>query len=60
MLKNKVHGQVGELNTSTLGVGHHIADHEQKSEIFQAQYPKRYRGKASTEVNPMIAGMMQN
>ena len=37
-----------------------MADHEQKVEIFWAQYPERYAGEENTEVHPTIAGMMQN
>ena len=44
MPKNEIHGQVGHLQPGTTGVGKHMAEHEQKAEIFQAQYLERYTG----------------
>ena len=44
MPKNEVHGQVGQLQPGTPGVGQHMAESEQKAEIFRAQYPERYTG----------------
>ena len=59
MPNNEAHGQVGQLQPGTPGVGQYTVEREQKSEIFRAQYPERYTGK-KTEVHPTIAGMMQN
>ena len=44
MPKNEVHGQVGQLQPWTPGVGQHMAEHEQKAEIFWTHYPERYTG----------------
>ena len=40
MPKNEVHGQVGQLQPGTPGVGQHMAECEQKSEIFRPHYPE--------------------
>ena len=37
-----------------------MAEREQNTEIFRAQYPERYTGEANTEVHPTIVGMIQN
>ena len=60
MPKNEAHDQVGQLKPGTTGVGQHMAEREQKAEIFRAQYPERYTGGTNTEVQPTIGGMMQN
>ena len=60
MPKNEVHGHLGQLHPGTLGVEKHMAEREQKSEIFQSQYPERYAGEANKEVHPTISGTMQN
>ena len=60
MPTNELHGQVGQLQPGTPGVGKHMAEREQKAEIFRTQYPERYTGGANTEVHLTIAGMMQN
>ena len=60
MPKNEAHGQVGQIQLGTPGVGKYTAECEQKAEIFRAKYPERYTRGTSTEVHPMIAGMMQN
>ena len=60
MPKNEVISQVGQIQPRAPGVGKHMVEHEQKAEIFWAQYPKLYTGEAKTEVQPTIAGMMQN
>ena len=44
MPNDEVHGQVGQLQPGTPGVGKHMAEREQKSEIFWAQYPELYTG----------------
>ena len=44
MPKIEAHGQVGQLKPGTPGVGQYTAEHEQKAEIFRAQYPERYTG----------------
>ena len=59
MPKNQVHGQVGKLHPGTTGIGQHMEECEQKSEIFRAQYPEHYIGGTNIEVHPTIAGMMQ-
>ena len=59
MPKNEVHGRVGQLQTRAPGVEKHMADHKQKEEIFQAQYPECYKGGVEIEVHPTIARMMQ-
>ena len=60
MPKNEVHGQVGQIQSGTPGVGQHMAECEKKAEIFRAPYSEHYTGGAKTEVPPTIAGMMQN
>ena len=60
MPKNEAHGQVLQLQPGTPGVGKHMAEREQKAEIFWAQYLERYTGGTKTEVHPKIAGMVQN
>ena len=60
MTNNEVHGQLGLIQPGVPGVGQHMADREQKEEMFLAQYPEHYTGEANTEVHPMISGMMQN
>ena len=44
MPKNEVHGRVGQLQQGAPDVGQNMAEHEQKAEIFWAQYPERYTG----------------
>ena len=44
MPNNEVRGQVGKVHPGTPGVGQHMAEREQKSEIFWSQYPERYTG----------------
>ena len=56
----KAHGQVGQIQPGKTGVSEYMAEREQKSEIFRAQYPERYTGGTNTEVQPTIGGMMQN
>ena len=58
--KNVSHGQVGQLQPGTPGVGQYTAEREQKAEVFWAQYQERYTWGKNTEVHPTIAGMMQN
>ena len=60
MQKNEVHGQVGQIQAGAPGVGQHMEEREKKAEIFWAQYPECYTGRENIEVNPMIAGVMQN
>ena len=60
MPNNEVHGRVGKLHPGTPVVGQHMAEREQKEEIFWAQYPERYTGEANTKVHPTIVGMMHN
>ena len=36
-----------------------MSNHEEKAEIYQAQYPERYTREANTEVHPTVAGMIQ-
>ena len=60
MPKNEAHGQVGQIHPGTPGAGKHMAEREQKAEIFRAHYPERYTGGTNTKVHPTIAGMMQN
>ena len=57
--KNEVHDRVGQLQPGALNVGKHMAEREQKAEIFRAHDPERYIGEANKEVHPKIAGMMQ-
>ena len=45
--KNEAHGQGGQLQPGTLGVGKHMVEHEQKAVIFRAQYLERYTGGAN-------------
>ena len=37
MPKNELHGQVGQIQPGTPGVGQHMAERERKMEIFWAQ-----------------------
>ena len=60
ILKNEVHGQVGQIQSGTPGVGKHMTEREQKSEIFWSYYPEQYTGGANTELHPTISGMMHN
>ena len=48
MQKNEVHGQLGQIQPGTPGVGQHMSEHEQKAEIFRAQYPESYTGGTKT------------
>ena len=60
MPKNEAHGQVGQLQPGTPGVGQYTEEREKKAELFQAHYPERYTGRTNTVVHPTISGMMQN
>ena len=42
MPENEVHDQVLQLKPGAPGVGQHMSNIEQKSEIFCAQFPERY------------------
>ena len=44
----------------TRRIGQHMAEREQKTEIFRTQYPERYTEGKNAEMHPMIAGTMQN
>ena len=57
---NEVHGQVGQLHPRKPGVGKHMAEREQKAEIFCAHNPERYTRGANTELHHTIVGIMQN
>ena len=48
MPKNEAHGQVGQLQKGTPGVGQYTEEREQKEEIFWAQYPELYTGGTNT------------
>ena len=60
MPKNEVHGKVGQLQPWVPCEGKHMAEREQKLEIFRSQYPERYAVGKKKEVHPNIAGMMHN
>ena len=60
MPKNEAHGQVGQIQPGTPGVGQHMVEREKKQKPFGHSTQNVIQEGENTEVQPTIKCIMQN